>query len=414
MLIRIFTYARNAVLRPTGRHGIHGCASAPHGEAQHRPRRTRYPRHARCGLSLFEAVLVMMIAVPLAQQGVRLAQHYIRAQAGVQESRLLTQVVTAASTYALRDLDARITVQGVGNIEVLTMGDLAIQNAWVGDGAVRTALGRDIEVIFYNTGLGELVVLARAWTPAGEQNRPYMPRGGIGIGLVGTIRADAPTQMHGPGINYDLGPLQAQATTQDISHPPAVGDQLAIAVLRMDQDVLPYLHRKKVGVGKALSILNRMETDLDMGGKDLTGVKNLDAQTITVIEAMNVGELTGTLKVEGNVNVVGDLTVPETLTSDGATIAGRIKATGLDVSGTAQLDTVDAQSVRITSPALDDEEEDILSRGVIVTGTVTVNGQVTAETLAASKVRAGVVRSPKIIADSLIADCLEHGSSGEC
>ncbi len=278
MLIRIFTYARNAVLRPTGRHGIHGCASAPHGEAQHRPRRTRYPRHARCGLSLFEAVLVMMIAVPLAQQGVRLAQHYIRAQAGVQESRLLTQVVTAASTYALRKgllVFIRDKV-GVGMIKALRRGAFA-EIAWVGDVPLRTALGRDIEVIFHAIGSKELVVLARAFTPDGEYTMPYMPRGGEGIGLVGTIQENAPYRLRGPGLDYNLTALQTQATAQDGISPPVVGDQLAIAVLRMDQDVLPYLHRITVpGHEEA----NRMETDLDMGGKNLTGVGNLTAAKV--------------------------------------------------------------------------------------------------------------------------------------
>ncbi len=279
MLIRIFTYARNAVLRPTGRHGIHGCASAPHGEAQHRPRRTRYPRHARCGLSLFEAVLVMMIAVPLAQQGVRLAQHYIRAQAGVQESRLLTQVVTAASTYALRKgLLVFISDDvGVGMIKALRRGTFA-EIAWVGDVPLRTALGRDIEVIFHAIGSKELVVLARAFTPDGEYTMPYMPRGGEGIGLVGTIQEGAPTRLRGPGLDYNLTALQTQATAQDGISPPVVGDQLAIAVLRMDQDVLPYLHREqKPGLPDKAT---QMETDLDMGEKNLTGVGNLTAAKV--------------------------------------------------------------------------------------------------------------------------------------
>ncbi len=276
MLIRIFTYARNAVLRPTGRHGIHGCASAPHGEAQHRPRRTRY---ARCGLSLFEAVLVMMIAVPLAQQGVRLAQHYIRAQAGVQESRLLTQVVTAASTVALRDLDAWVTKGGVSNIKVWSLDDFAetYKKAWISPVNQRTALGRDIQVIFYDTGFKTLVVLAQAMMPTGKNSKPYVPRGGEGIGLVGTIREDAPNMLRGPGLNYNLTALQTQATAQDGISPPVVGDQLAIAVLRMDQDVLPYLHRITVpGHEEA----NRMETDLDMRGKNLTGVGNLTAAKV--------------------------------------------------------------------------------------------------------------------------------------
>ncbi len=411
------------MLRPTGRHGIHGCASAPHGEAQHRPRRTRYPRHARCGLSLFEAVLVMMIAVPLAQQGVRLAQHYIRAQAGVQESRLLTQVVTAASTYALRKgLLVFISDKvGVGMIKALRRGTFA-EIAWVGDVPLRTALGRDIEVIFHAIGSKELVVLARAFTPDGEYTMPYMPRGGEGIGLVGTIQEGAPYRLRGPGLDYNLTALQTQATAQDGISPPVVGDQLAIAVLRMDQDVLPYLHRITVpGHEEA----NQMETDLDMGKNNLVGVGALIADVITVKKAMDVGELTGTLEVVGNIAAGGDLDIPGTLESAEATIAGRIKATGLDVSGPAQLDTLEARSVLVMGGVVVKKSGEGPVAGVAVEGlieaeTLTATGNVVAGTVVApiatiEELRAGTVQSKTLeVTDQLVTKKIVTGSCTGC
>ena len=410
------------MLRPTGRHGIHGCASAPHGEAQHRPRRTRYPRHARCGLSLFEAVLVMMIAVPLAQQGVRLAQHYIRAQAGVQESRLLTQVVTAASTYALRDLNNQIkNIVGVTRVRVLSLADLADVDVLVST-AGRTSLGRDIQIIFHAIGSKELVVLARAFTPDGEYTMPYMPRGGEGIGLVGTIQENAPYRLRGPGLDYNLTALQTQATAQDGISPPVVGDHLAIAVLRMDQDVLPYLHRITVpGHEEA----NQMETDLDMGKNNLVGVGALIADVITVKKAMDVGELTGTLEVVGNIAAGGDLDIPGTLESAEATIAGRIKATGLDVSGPAQLDTLEARSVLVMGGVVVKKSGEGPVAGVAVEGlieaeTLTATGNVVAGTVVApiatiEELRAGTVQSKTLeVTDQLVTKKIVTGSCTGC
>lgn len=344
--------------------------SSPHTGLT-RPRRI-HPRRTRCGLSLFEALLVILIAIPMTQQGVRLAEDYIRQQAGVQESRLLTQVVTAASTFALRDLNKLITYTvGVGNVQVVTLDDLARQNAWVSPNA-RTALGRDIQVIFHARGLGELVVLARAFTPDGEYTRSYVPRGGIGIGLVGTIREDADDRLVGPGLDYDLSAIRDAGKAM-------VGDHFALAVLRMDQDVLPFLHRKAVD---GLEKLNRMETNLDMGEFDLVGVGELKATKITVTGAMEIGKLTGQLNVDGDIEVGDNLTIPGTLTSAEAVINGQITANRLDVSGLATFSDVDAGSV--TAPTVS------VTDAITVTGDT---GEVSAKSLTAGTLNAHEIKA---------------------
>ena len=366
-----------------------------------RPR--AWPRRARCGLSLFEALLVMLIAIPMTQQGVSLAQHYIRQQAGVQESRLLTQVVTAASTYALREgLDTRITNRGVGHIETLTLADLAHEDVWVSPDA-RTALGRDIEVIFHDTGGGALVVLARAVTPAGEERPSYVPHGGEGIGLVGTVRDYAPDRLLGPGLDYDISGLQSLAQTRTGRSLPEVGDQIAIAVLRMDQDVSPFLHRIEVAGHHEL---NRMQTDLDMGGFDLIGVGELEAEKITVQSAMEINDLHGDLEVEGDIRAGGDLIIPGTLTSDAAEIEGQVSAHGLTVSGAATADTVDTGALRSGSVQVNVSvtvDGDIAAQNLSA-GTL-VADEITAPTATLGRVRAGVVISDaKLEADTVVVN----------
>ena len=374
-------------------------STAPFSSAIIRPR--AWPRRARCGLSLFEALLVMLIAIPMTQQGVSLAQHYIRQQAGVQESRLLTQVITAASTYALREgLDTWITRRGVGHIETLTLADLANEDVWVSRGA-RTALGRDIEVIFHDTGGGALVVLARAVTPAGEEPPAYVPRGGEGIGLVGTVRDYAPDRLLGPGLDYDISDLRSLAETQTGRSAPVVGDQLAIAVLRMDQDVSPFLHRIAV---EGHPELNKMQTDLDMGGFDLIGVGELEAEKITVQNTMEINDLHGALEVEGGITARGDLIIPGTLTSDAAEIEGQVSAHGLTVTGAATVDTLETgalQSGTVQINVSATVDGDIAAEN-LAAGTL-VADEITAPTATLGTVRAGVVIShAKLEADTIV------------
>ena len=374
-------------------------STAPFSSAITRPR--AWPRRARCGLSLFEALLVMLIAIPMTQQGVSLAQHYIRQQAGVQESRLLTQVITAASTYALREgLDTWITRRGVGHIETLTLADLANEDVWVSRGA-RTALGRDIEVIFHDTGFGALVVLARAVTPAGEEPPAYVPHGGEGIGLVGTVRDYAPDRLLGPGLDYDISDLRSLAETQTGRSAPVVGDQLAIAVLRMDQDVSPFLHRIAV---EGHPELNQMQTDLDMGGFDLIGVGELEAEKITVQNTMEINNLQGALEVEGGITAGGDLNIPGALTSDAAEIEGQVLAHGLTVTGAATVDTLETGALQSGTVQIDVSatvDGDITAEN-LAAGTL-VADEITAPTATLGTVRAGVVISDaKLEADTIV------------
>ena len=66
-----------------------------------------------------------------------------------------------------------------------------------------------------------------------------IPKGGEGIERVGLIHSQAPDFLRGMSLNYDLSWMTGGFATAK----PAVGDLVALDVVRRDQSILPYLHR---------------------------------------------------------------------------------------------------------------------------------------------------------------------------
>jgi hypothetical protein len=353
----------------------------------------RRPRKRRQGTQLFEAALVLLIAIPTIQIATRIGTGYVKEAAGLNEARLLTQVVDAGATLALRNLDNRINSEiGAGNAQVLSLSDLAAEGLWTTGTDQLTALGREVTLVYHARGSQELVVLARASTLPGEQSPRYVPRGGEGVGLVGYVAPSAPDQLRGPGIDYDLTALQ------NLIGAPAVWDTVAVRVLRMDRDVLPFLHRV---AQPGYPELNRMETDLDLNGFDLVRIGDIEADRITASVELQTGTVTGNLSVDGNVSATGDLDVAGTLTADTAQVNGTVSANSLVVAGQATLGTATAESLNTTGTFA-------VNQDLVVNGTATVDTlaatDLSAQTLDASIISAGALTSVNIIGGTVTAN----------
>ncbi|EEE35265.1 hypothetical protein RKLH11_3941 [Rhodobacteraceae bacterium KLH11] len=226
-------------------------------------------------------MFVLLIFIPVLSLGTRYWTQYVRDIAGLNEARLLTQVVDAGATLALRDLHGTINSNiGVGNAQVLDLAGLEAAGLWTSGSNQLTALGREVSLILHARGSEELIILARASALSGEENPTYVPRGGEGVGLVGFVPPNANDRLRGPGLDYDLSALQAL-----IGAPQGL-DALAIRVLRMDRDVLPFLHRT---AQPGFPELNEMQTDLLMNGFDLVGAGGLQVNKITVGTALQAG-----------------------------------------------------------------------------------------------------------------------------
>ena len=352
----------------------------------------RKPRKRRQGSQLFEAVLVLLIAIPVIQIGTRIGTAYVKEAAGMSEARLLTQVADAGATLALRNLDNRINSEiGAGNAQVLSLSDLAAEGLWASGSDQLTALGRQVSLILHARGSQELVVLARASTLPNERSPRYIPRGGEGVGLVGYVSPVAPDQLHGPGLDYDLTALQ------NLIGAPQTWDTVAVRVLRMDRNVLPFLHRvSQPGYPE----LNRMETDLDLNGFDLVRVGDLNADRIAASGALRTGTITGDLNVDGNVNASGNLAIDGRLTASTAHVNGAITTDALVVSGQATLGALAADSLTTTGSFA-------VNQDLVVGGTAAVDAlaatSLSAQALDASIISVGTLTSVNIIAETVNA-----------
>ncbi|WP_170565578.1 hypothetical protein [Ruegeria atlantica] len=329
---------------------------------------------------LFEVALVLIIALPVLKWSTDIAAQYARDRAGLNEARLLTTVVDAGATLALRNLDDMIrTGVGVGNVLVLDLSDLEAEGLWMAGSARLTALGRKVTLILHARGSDELILMARATAPTGEANPAYVPRGGEGVGLVGFVPPDDPGTLRGPGIDYDLSAIQA------LIGAPVRWDAVAIRVLRMDRDVLPFLHRR---AQPGYPQLNQMSTDLDMNGFDLIGVGVLETTSLTATAEMQAAEVTGTLKVDGIVEVASDLSIKGRLKSRAATIDGEITSKTLNVSNRSTFGTLTTGTLTASGPVSVDN--DLVVGGAARLGALAVS-DVSARRIQAASLLVGTV-----------------------
>lgn len=343
----------------------------------------RIPRRARRGSLLIETALVLLILIPVLGLGIEIGARYVRDHQGLNEARLLTQVVDAGATLALRDLDDRINSEiGVGNAQVLTLADLEAEGLWSAGSDQLTALRREITLILHARGSEELVLLARATALPGEDNAAYIPAGGEGVGLVGFVPPDDTTRLRGPGIDYDLSGVQSLADA------PLGWDAVAIRILRMDRDVLPFLHRT---AQPNYPELNRMETDLDMNGFNLTGAGTLEADQVTVTSELQADRIIGTLSVDGDVAATSNLNVTGSISASTATINGSVTADAISVTDQATIGTLDADTLSVGG-------------SVAVQQDIVVEGTTTLDVLAVTGLTAGDIEAHSVTAGTLAAD----------
>ncbi|WP_299800191.1 polymer-forming cytoskeletal protein [uncultured Ruegeria sp.] len=350
----------------------------------------RRPRQARRGFSLIEAIMVLLILIPVLNLGIRFGTQHVRNIAGLNEARLLTQVVDAGATLALRDLNGTINSQiGVGNAQVLDLADLEATGLWTSGSNQLTALGREVSLILHARGSEELIILARASALTGEENPRYVPRGGEGVGLVGFVPPDADDRLRGPGLDYDLSALQA------LTGAPQSRDVLAIRVLRMDRDVLPFLHR---AAQPGFPELNEMQTDLLMNGFDLVGAGELQANEVTVAGTLQADTITGTLMVDGDVEAAGDLTVGGEVTANEATISGATTASTLTVTDQATIGTLKVE-------ALTANDSVSVARDLVAEGTATLDALAVTD-LSAQGIEAKSLTTGTLAADNVFSSAV--------
>ncbi|WP_419738602.1 hypothetical protein [Ruegeria sp.] len=259
------------------------------------------------GLGLLDIMMAVALLVVLGTSAGTLATALIDRQVSQAEARALSAWADAGAAKLLEEPGrierARASLQGLSGVQPPVIG-AKLQTPY---------RGRTITMGYYRPpGSPDktVVLIARAAGPVGPVPAPGA---GDAIAGVGIVRATGTgRKVTGPGLDYTLPP--------GLSARP--GDFVALRQVSLATGRDLYLHRRPAGE------LNRMETDLHMGGHDITGVARLRAPDTTGAGARAVLNVEGPFVVEGNLKV------------DGALRAGSAKIGGDLVSKRATVQTL--------------------------------------------------------------------------
>lgn len=267
-----------------------------------------YRKGHRRAMSLLEAALSLVVIGFAVDQGLRLVTDHTAERALQSEARMLTAVADEYADTVGRFLPPSVTLGRVTT---------HIPPAHIG---LETPFGREIRLAHFTPAVGQLVVMAYTWSANRQTNKKPVPRYDshirqIGYVVAGTNDRCARNHICGPGMDWDATALLGVLGTDG----PGAEDLVALRWLTMEINAYPYLHRNSIS---GHPDLNRLETDLNMGGHDIEGINALDAQSVVVEDELESG---ATLTV-GEMTMSGDMTIAGNLVTTGTYRADDMKA----------------------------------------------------------------------------------------
>ena len=160
-----------------------------------------------------------------------------------------------------------------------------------------------------------------------------------------------------------------------------------------------YLYR---GAVAGLAGANRMETDLDMDGHDVTGVGDLETQTMTLEGDLDVGgglRVTADLLIGGSGRIAGIATVVGGLNTDSARVAGALDAASGIFTGEVRARTLVATGQ--ASAASFDTSGSLSAGSSTVSGPVFAGSVGTGSATVAGQLSSGTARAASLTADEV-------------
>ena len=371
-------------------------------------------RRSRCGAGALVAVLLLAALAGTGLAAHYAAQHAARQVASAFEAgRVFGEWVLAAHRASQeQDFAARLTVQ---RSFVLTPAELR------GFGAVPPGLperaGRD-------GGTPRYAAFAVGIMDDGRGQAGFPPVA-MAFGVLEPARTEAAPALRSGAIAAGLAALAEAGSAETVmaAHVPAIegalGRSLAPDGLYVTADAgLRYadavLYRRPQPGRPGLS---RMETALDAGGHDVTGIVNADGFTASVAgdaEAGGSGSVTGDAgatgleagSLEAGALGAASLTVSADLVI-GRAVAGPVSAGSADVAGRLEAASATAAGT-------------LTAETLAVAGTTSVSGPSSAQSLAgetltaSGTMRAGRISSTGLHGPDASIDALSVGSCGGC
>lgn len=355
-------------------------------------------RRRRCGLTLFGSLLALgLIGVMAAGLFAVVERHLTetrerRAAAGIV---LLARAAHHHVTDRFADFLSGPEFREVTLAELRATGEL--QAGIPGD----DAMGRGRRILTRFDGTGAVEVVVTQVVAAGDGGWPWRAAAASasGIGHLGTV-APGSSRLSGPTIDVDVSAFQG--AFQGAPAPRALA-----AHLRLDRHAVfgDQLWRIEVA---GFPEINRMETDLDMAGHDITNAGDIATRTFAVTDALDVG---------GNLDVTGALVVGELVEIAGwGRFAGEVAAPFATVTGDVTAGTVTATG-EVSADALDIDGT-VSASTIATSGTLAVTGETSVGTLTSTSVAAGSVTADTVAATSIealqvtVSGSMESGSAG--
>ena len=371
------------------------------GRKPGRGRSLRLSRGLSRGLSLFGSLLalgllgMMVLAVALFLE-TRMLEERARLAA-----RQLAVLSDAAASHVSARFPALLTAVGGGSAEI-ALSTLRSAGALPAGFSDVGAMGRGYRVLLRGAGANVLSLLVTQTVPAGDTAVPASALlGATGSARMGLVMPDAAHRLTGPAVDADVSPFQAA-----FGGAPAPG---ALAMFRrLDHRTVYGDQLYRVAV-PGFEAANRMETDLDLGGNDLTGAGTVEAETLDLESDLDVGgalTVTESLIVGRALQVAGPAEVAEGVTAQTARVAGVASAGSLAVTHDLRAASLTAQgAVNAGSVGV---------RGEVAAGSASLGGlqgdNVTARAVTATQVSAAGATALAVRA-TVRADAVEAGFS---
>ena len=251
---------------------------------------TTIPGVRRPGVSLIEAAFSLIIIGLAVIQGMELVSDYSESRALQAEARMLTAVADDYAAMVGRTWPPAITQ---GRVTTYTPPDHV---------GLETPFGRAIRIAHHAPSARELVIMVYIWSADRQTGRHPTPRYDSNIRQIGYVAGpdDRCSQNHvcGFGMDWNATSLLTLLGTNG----PGEEYLVALRWVTMDRHVYPYLHRNRMA---GHPDLNRLETDLNMGGHNLIGINTLTGARLLVTDSLDIS---GELDVV-DLEITGDLTI---------------------------------------------------------------------------------------------------------
>ena len=344
-----------------------------------RGRSLRFSRGLSRGLSLFGSLLALGLLGTLVLAAALFFETWMLEKRAKLAAQQLTVLSDAAASHVSGRFPALLAAVGGGSTE-LTLATLRAAGALPPGFADVGAMGRGYRVLLLAAGTDALDLLVTQTVGAGDTAVPASALlSADGRGRMGLVLPDAAGRLRGPAIDADVGAFRAAfggapaagalATLRRLDHRTVFGDQLYRVAVPGFADA------------------NRMETDLDLGGNDLTGAGAVEAETLSLESDLTVG---------GGLTVSEDLMVGRALRVSGsAEVAGELSAQTARVSGAAS-----AESLTVTQ---DLRAASLTAQGAVTAGSAGVQGAVAANTASLGSLQSDTATARSVTATSVSA-----------